>query len=104
MALLHGKSISIGRKIMDFRRFTRNRNFLFFKAGHPKNIVDIKRKCLNLKQILIMDMELKLFSSFDFEHFTLKNRMVMAPMTRCRAIDNIPNDLMATWDIYRATG
>jgi N-ethylmaleimide reductase len=27
----------------------------------------------------------------------LKNRIVMAPMTRCRAIDNIPNDLMAEY-------
>ncbi|MFV5695357.1 alkene reductase [Flavobacterium sp. LB3P122] len=28
---------------------------------------------------------------------TLKNRIVMAPMTRCRAIDNIPNELMAEY-------
>ena len=27
----------------------------------------------------------------------LRNRIVMAPMTRCRAIGNIPNDLMATY-------
>jgi N-ethylmaleimide reductase len=27
----------------------------------------------------------------------LKNRMVMAPMTRCRAIGNVPNDLMAEY-------
>ncbi|WP_286857376.1 MULTISPECIES: alkene reductase [Sphingobacterium] len=29
--------------------------------------------------------------------FQLTNRIVMAPMTRSRAIDNIPNDLMATY-------
>lgn len=28
---------------------------------------------------------------------TLKNRIVMAPMTRCRAIGNIPNELMAIY-------
>jgi N-ethylmaleimide reductase len=28
---------------------------------------------------------------------TLKNRIVMAPMTRCRAIDNIPNALMSEY-------
>ncbi len=33
---------------------------------------------------------------------SLKNRMVMAPLTRCRAIGNIPNDLMATYYGQRA--
>jgi N-ethylmaleimide reductase len=33
----------------------------------------------------------------------LKNRIVMAPMTRCRAIGNIPNDLMATYYKQRAS-
>lgn len=32
----------------------------------------------------------------------LKNRIVMAPMTRCRAIGNIPNDLMAKYYGQRA--
>ncbi len=34
---------------------------------------------------------------------TLQNRMVMAPMTRCRAFNNIPNDLMALYYQQRAT-
>src|SRR5882757_11311598 len=29
--------------------------------------------------------------------FFLKNHIVMAPMTRSRAIDNLPNDLMAAY-------
>jgi len=29
--------------------------------------------------------------------FSLKNHMVMAPMTRSRAVDNVPNDLMAIY-------
>ena len=35
--------------------------------------------------------------------FELKNHLVMAPMTRSRAIDNIPNELMATY-YARRTG
>ena len=33
----------------------------------------------------------------------MKNRIVMAPMTRCRAIGNIPNELMAKYYQQRAT-
>jgi N-ethylmaleimide reductase len=33
----------------------------------------------------------------------LNNRIVMAPMTRCRAIDNIPNELMAEYYKQRST-
>lgn len=39
----------------------------------------------------------KLFSEYKLGSITLKNRVVMAPMTRSRAIDNIPNALMATY-------
>lgn len=38
-----------------------------------------------------------LFDSLKLGNTTLLNRIVMAPMTRCRAIGNIPNDLMATY-------
>lgn len=41
-----------------------------------------------------------LFSPFALGRVTLQNRIVMAPMTRSRAIDNIPNDLMV--DFYSA--
>lgn len=41
-----------------------------------------------------MELE-KLFSPATFGTTDVKNRIVMAPMTRCRAIGNIPNDLMA---------
>jgi N-ethylmaleimide reductase len=40
-------------------------------------------------------MENLLFSPYKLGQVTLKNRIVMAPMTRSRAIGNIPNDLMA---------
>jgi N-ethylmaleimide reductase len=39
----------------------------------------------------------KLFASTNIGSITLLNRIVMAPMTRCRAIGNIPNDLMAKY-------
>jgi N-ethylmaleimide reductase len=39
----------------------------------------------------------KLLSSYKKGNFELKNRIVMSPMTRSRAIGNIPNDLMATY-------
>ena len=44
----------------------------------------------------------KLFSPIVVGSVELKNRIVMAPMTRCRAIGNIPNHLMATYYSQRA--
>lgn len=44
-----------------------------------------------------------LFTSGKIGGLTLKNRIIMAPMTRCRAIGNIPNDLMARYYQQRAT-
>ena len=38
-----------------------------------------------------------LFESFKSKHLELKNKVVMAPMTRSRAIDNLANDLMAEY-------
>lgn len=39
----------------------------------------------------------KLLTSTKLGTIDLKNRIVMSPMTRCRAIGNVPNDLMATY-------
>lgn len=39
----------------------------------------------------------KLFIQKKIGSLTLKNSIVMAPMTRCRAIDNIPNELMSEY-------
>jgi N-ethylmaleimide reductase len=39
----------------------------------------------------------KLFNEITLGSTTLLNRIVMAPMTRCRAINNIPNELMAKY-------
>jgi len=44
----------------------------------------------------------KLFSKYTLGTSELKNRIVMAPMTRSRAIGNIPNNLMATYYSQRA--
>lgn len=47
-------------------------------------------------------MSKQLFSSTTLGQLNLRNRVVMAPMTRSRAIDNIPNELMATYYAQRA--
>jgi N-ethylmaleimide reductase len=39
----------------------------------------------------------KLFTPYSKAALQLKNHVVMAPMTRSRAIGNVPNDLMATY-------
>lgn len=44
----------------------------------------------------------KLFTSIKVGDTELNNRVVMAPLTRCRAIGNIPNDIMATYYQQRA--
>lgn len=49
-----------------------------------------------------MNME-HLFSPYQLNKLNLTNRMVMAPMTRSRALENIPNDLMAAYYAQRAT-
>ena len=43
-----------------------------------------------------------LFTSYPLGKITLKNRIVMAPLTRSRAIDNQPNDLMREYYSQRA--
>jgi len=40
---------------------------------------------------------LKLFSPYQLGSITLQNRVIMAPMTRSRAIDNIPSTLIARY-------
>lgn len=44
----------------------------------------------------------KLFTSFTKGSLKLKNHLVMAPMTRSRAIDNLPNELMVTYYAQRS--
>jgi N-ethylmaleimide reductase len=48
-------------------------------------------------------MNSTLFSALKIGNMELKNRVVMAPMTRCRAVNNIPNDIMAKYYSQRAT-
>jgi N-ethylmaleimide reductase len=46
---------------------------------------------------------MKLFEPYSLGPFPLQNRIVMAPMTRSRAIGNVPNDLMAQYYGQRST-
>ncbi|KHF25023.1 NADH:flavin oxidoreductase [Solemya velum gill symbiont] len=49
-------------------------------------------------------MSLQLFLPYEERTLSLKNRMVMAPMTRCRAAEgDIPTPLMAEYYAQRAT-
>ena len=47
-------------------------------------------------------MSEKLYTSFDLGGIELKNRVVMAPMTRSRSIGNIPGESVATYYAQRA--
>jgi N-ethylmaleimide reductase len=47
-------------------------------------------------------MKTILFSKTMLGNIELKNHVVMAPMTRCRAINNTPNDIMAVYYEQRA--
>src|SRR6187549_1806667 len=42
-------------------------------------------------------------TSYQLGNIELKNRIVMAPMTRTRAINNIPNNLIAEYYAQRAS-
>lgn len=45
-----------------------------------------------------------LFSPIKIGKLNLKNRVIMAPLTRCRSVEeNVPNDLMATYYAQRAS-
>ena len=44
----------------------------------------------------------KLFMPFEKGPLKFKNHLVMAPMTRCRAIGNLPNELMAAYYAQRS--
>ncbi len=44
----------------------------------------------------------RLFSPYTLGTLEVKNRVVMSPMTRCRATGNVPNDLMAKYYEQRA--
>jgi len=44
-----------------------------------------------------------LFSSYRLGRLDLPNRLVMAPMTRCRAIGGVPNELMSHYYAQRAS-
>ena len=48
-------------------------------------------------------MNINLFSPVEMGSYNLPNRMVMAPMTRLRAIEGIPQSMMATYYAQRAS-
>ncbi len=54
--------------------------------------------------ITSQESDMNLFSPITIGKQALKNRIIMAPLTRCRSVEeNIPNDLMATYYAQRAS-
>lgn len=49
------------------------------------------------------ESKVSLFENYNLSGLELKNKTVMAPLTRCRAINNIPNETMATYYSQRAS-
>ncbi|XP_074273610.1 12-oxophytodienoate reductase 3-like [Silene latifolia] len=47
--------------------------------------------------------EATLFSPYKLAKFNLSHRVVLAPMTRCRAINEIPNDALMEYYVQRST-
>ena len=52
---------------------------------------------------MTVQQQSRLFSPFHLGPIALANRVVMSPMTRSRAIGNVPNELMARYYAQRAT-
>jgi N-ethylmaleimide reductase len=50
----------------------------------------------------VAEESMKLFTPFQLGEIPLANRVVMSPMTRCRAPGNVPNELMAAYYGQRA--
>ncbi|KAL6537721.1 12-oxophytodienoate reductase 3 [Orobanche hederae] len=44
-----------------------------------------------------------LFSPYKMGNFNLAHRVVLAPMTRCRALNNVPNSALVQYYTQRAT-
>ncbi|KAK9071207.1 hypothetical protein SSX86_009775 [Deinandra increscens subsp. villosa] len=44
-----------------------------------------------------------LFSPYKLGNFNLSHRVVLAPMTRCRALNSVPNDALSEYYRQRAT-
>ncbi|GAB4838029.1 12-oxophytodienoate reductase 3 [Ancistrocladus abbreviatus] len=49
------------------------------------------------------DVRANLFSPYQMGKYQLSHRIVLAPLTRCRAIDNMPNEAMANYYSQRTT-
>ena len=66
------------------------------------NLLLIKPNYNHLKIQKMSTKYQKLFSPFKLGNLTLANRVVMAPMTRSRATDNLPNELLEEYYSQRA--
>lgn len=68
--------------------------------------MEFYRGCLSsikLEKTEQMNSTINLFSPVKLGFYTLPNRIVMAPMTRLRAVGSLSNSLMATYYAQRAS-
>jgi N-ethylmaleimide reductase len=65
-------------------------------ASKDKSFYNLRSE-KNYKQVIMSTSYPLLYSTYPLGTLTLKNRIVMSPMTRSRAIGNIPNDIMAKY-------
>lgn len=61
----------------------------------------LSEKIRDMKSIFNTNTDI--FEPYTLGDIELKNKIIMAPMTRSRAINNVPNDLMATYYGQRAS-
>ena len=68
---------------------------IFSPRSHVQRVVICLYRLMDKKQKAFMSNHT--FEAYQLGTLQLKNRIVMAPMTRSRAINNTPNELMATY-------
>ncbi len=73
----------------------RKKKYLNFTI--KKDVIMTQPKSIIVEQKEKNESEEKIFTSVKVGSVNVENRIVMAPMTRCRAIGNIPNELMAEY-------
>ncbi|KAJ0487899.1 Artemisinic aldehyde Delta(11(13)) reductase [Helianthus annuus] len=56
-----------------------------------------------MKQSIMGDNKPTLFSPYKMGNLNLSHRVVLAPMTRCRAVNSIPNEALVEYYRQRTT-
>lgn len=80
-----------------------NGHLIFSQTSFPKIILfKESRRLISAEREKEKSMSSKAFAPYQLGGITLANRIAMAPMTRSRSINNVPNQLVATYYEQRA--